>query len=186
VTLKQTSGILLLVVLFVGGIAGGYLYFSKVMPREKVATELMEPSIKSEDLLSLRIYYPVGDQLQMEERRPPRRTGSTAIAEATVDEYLKGSAVATIPYLPRGARLLGIYKGTDGMLYIDLSDEFRRNFQGDVFAEFLLLKGLYESIISNVQDIQDVKILIEGKETETLGGHLFLLYPLKDMVSHEQ
>ncbi|MBS1233295.1 MAG: hypothetical protein H6R42_949, partial [Nitrospirae bacterium] len=53
-------------------------------------------------------------------------------------------------------------------------------------AEFLLLKGLYESIISNVQDIQDVKILIEGKETETLGGHLFLLYPLKDMVSHEQ
>jgi hypothetical protein len=72
------------------------------------------------------------------------------------------------------------------MLYIDLSDEFRRNFQGDVFAEFLLLKGLYESIISNVQDIQDIKILIEGKETETLGGHLFLLYPLKDMVSHEQ
>jgi spore germination protein GerM len=88
--------------------------------------------------------------------------------------------------LPRGARLLGIYKGTDGMLYIDLSDEFRRNFQGDVFAEFLLLKGLYESIISNIQDIQDVKILIEGKETETLGGHFFLLYPLKDMVSHEQ
>jgi len=184
--LKQTSGIILLIFLFVGGVGGGYLYFSKVIPQEKTASEGTTNSTKTEDLLSLKIYYPVGDQLQMEERRPPRRMGSTATAEATVDEYLKGSAVATIPYLPRGARLLGIYKGTDGMLYIDLSEEFRRNFQGDVFAEFLLLKGLYESIISNIQDIQDVKILIEGKETETLGGHFFLLYPLKDMVSHEQ
>jgi spore germination protein GerM len=184
--LKQKSGIILLLFLFVGGVVGGYLYFSKVIPQEKTASEETANNTKSEDLLSLRIYYPVGDQLQMEERRPPKRTGSTAIAEAAVDEYLKGSAVATIAYLPRGARLLGLYKGTDGMLYIDLSDEFRRNFQGDVFAEFLLLKGLYESIISNVQDIQDIKILIEGKETETLGGHLFLLYPLKDMVSHEQ
>jgi len=70
-------------------------------------------------------------------------------------------------------------------LYVDLSDEFRRNFQGDVLAEFLLLKGLYESLISNEQEIQDVKILIEGKEIETLGGHLLLTYPLREMVSYE-
>jgi spore germination protein GerM len=184
--LKKLSGIILLVFLFIGGVAGGYLYFSKIVSKEKAVPDETKSSAKNEDLLLLRIYYPVGDQLQMEERRPPKRMGSTATAEATVDEYLKGSAVATIPYMPKGARLLSVYKGTDGMLYIDLSDEFRRNFQGDVFAEFLLLKGLYESLISNVQDIQDVKILIEGKEIETLGGHFFLLYPLKDMITHEQ
>jgi hypothetical protein len=77
-----------------------------------------------------------------------------------------------------------VYKGADRILYIDLSDEFRRNFQGDAFTEFLLLKSLYESLISNVEDIQDVKVLIEGKEAETLGGHLYLLYPLKDMVTY--
>jgi hypothetical protein len=185
-SVSKTSGIILLLLLFIGGVTGGYLYFSKVVSQEKAAHEETVSVVRNEDLLSLRIYYPVGDQLQMEERRPPKRMGSTAVAEATVDEYLKGSAVATIPYLPRGARLLGIYRGTDGILYIDLSDEFRRNFQGDVFAEFLLLKGLYESLISNVQDIQDVKILIDGRETETLGGHFSLLYPLKDMVSYEQ
>lgn len=183
---KKTSGIVLLVLLFIGGVAGGYLYFSKIVSQERTVHEGTAINSKNEDLLSLRIYYPVGDQLQMEERRPPRRMGSTAMAEATVDEYLKGSAVATIPYMPRGARLLGVYKGTDGILYIDLSDEFRRNFQGGAFAEFLLLKGLYESLVSNVQDIQDAKVLIEGKEIETLGGHLSLLQPLKDTVSHEQ
>ena len=87
--------------------------------------------------------------------------------------------------IPGDSRLLGVYKDTDQILYVDLSDEFRRNFQGDVYTEFFLLKGLYESLISNVPDIQDVKVLIEGKEIETLGGHLYLLYPLKDIVSAE-
>jgi hypothetical protein len=82
--LKQTSGIILLIFLFVGGVGGGYLYFSKVIPQEKAASEVTANSTKTEDLLSLKIYYPVGDQLQMEERRPPRRMGSTAIAEATL------------------------------------------------------------------------------------------------------
>lgn len=183
---KKKTGIILLLLIFAAGVAGGYYYFSKAVPHEKGAPE--EPAIatKSDDLLSLRIYYPVGDQIQMEERRPPRRAGTMAVTEAVVDEYLKGSAVATIPYIPKGARLIGIYRGTDGILYIDLSEEFRRNFQGDVFSEFLILKGLYESLISNVQDIQDVKILIGGREIETLGGHFSLLYPLKDMFSYEQ
>jgi hypothetical protein len=185
-SVSKTAGILLLLVLFAGGVAGGYFYFSRIISPEKAAHEETVSSSKGGDLLSLRIYYPVGTQLQVEERRPPKRAGSTALAEATVDEYLKGSAVATIPSMPRGVRILGVYRGTDGILYIDLSDEFRRNFQGDVYAEFLLLKGLYESLISNVQEIQDVKILIEGKEIETLGGHLSLLQPLKDTVSHEQ
>jgi hypothetical protein len=30
-----------------------------------------------------------------------------------------------------------------------------------------------------------VKILIEGREIETLGGHFYLSYPLKNMVSYE-
>jgi len=183
---KKTSGIILLLFIFIGGVAGGYLYFSRIVAQEKAAPEIIPGIPKNEMLLSLRIYYPVGGQLQMEERRPPKKTGSTAIAEATVEEYLRGAAVTSISLMPKNARLLGIYRGTDGILYVDLSEEFRRNFQGDVFGEFLLLKGLYESLISNVQDIQDVKILIEGKEVETLGGHLMLMYPLKDMVSHEQ
>ena len=85
----------------------------------------------------------------------------------------------------KDTKILGIYRGTDKILYVNLSDEFRRNFQGDVMAEFLLLKGLYESLISNIDDVQDVKVLIEGNELETLGGHLYLKYPLKGLVTQD-
>jgi hypothetical protein len=183
--IKRVSGIILLVMLFLAGVAGGYLYFTKVFSKGKPEGKIGETLTPMEDLFSLRIYYPVGNRLQLEERRLPRRTAQIAIAEAVVEEFLKGPANAIKSNIPKDARLRGIYKDAGGMLYVDLSDEFSRNFQGDVVTELLILRGLYESLVSNVHDIQDIKVLIEGKEVETLGGHFYLLYPLKEMVSVE-
>ena len=187
-SIRKIAGIMFLVLLFAAGVAGGYLYFAKVVPREKAPLEETAGiPLKTEDLFLLKIYYPVGDHLQMVERRLPRRSGQLAIAEATVQEYLKGLKAPTgveLSAVPKEARLLGLYRGADRILYVDLSDEIRRNFQGDVFTEYLVLKGLYESLISNVEDVQDVKVIIEGKEAETLGGHLYLSYSLKDVVSY--
>lgn len=183
--IRKLSGVILLILIFLGGTAGGYLYFSKVFTRERPAEGISGILTGIEDLFSLRIYYPVGDRLRIEERRLPMRTAQLAIAEAAVQEYLKGPGGMAVSNIPEDVRLLGLYKDANGILYIDLSDEFRRNFHGDAVAEFLLLKGLYESLISNIPDIQDVRVLIEGKEIETLGGHFYLAYPLKDMVSQE-
>ena len=182
---KKVFGIILLVILFMAGVAGGYLYFMKVFSKGKTEGKIGETLTATEDLFSLRIYYPVGNRLQLEERRLPRRTAQIAIAEAIVEEFLKGPANTVRSNIPKNATLRGIYKDADGILYVDLSDEFSRNFQGAVVTELLLLRGLYESLISNVHDIKDIKVLIEGKELETLGGHFYLLYPLKEMVSHE-
>ncbi len=185
VNFKKAAVVISLITLFIIGVAGGYLYFSRVIFKEKTASDGNAGLQGAEDLFSLRLYYPVDNHLQIEERRLPKRTGQMAIAEVAIDEYFKGPAGTAVSNIPKDVKLLGLYKGEDRILYVDLSDEFRRNFQGDAMTEFFLLKGLYESIISNVEDVQDVKVLIEGKEAETLGGHLYLLYPLKDMVSYE-
>lgn len=170
--------------LFIGGLAGGYLYFSKVS-HNQATQERTAPLPQAEDLSTLKIYYPVGNRLQIEERRLLKRTAQIAIAEAIVEEFFKGPVDMKISDMPKDVRLLGIYRDENRILYIDLSDEFRRNFHGDVLMEFLLLKGLYESLSSNLAEIEDVKVLIEGKEIETFGGHFYLSHPLKDMVSYE-
>ncbi len=184
---RRLVWVIVLILLFGSGISGGYFYFSKMFQQHPPQREeVAEKGIgQMEDLFSLRMYYPVDGRLQMEERMLQRRTTQMSIAEAVIGEFLRGPAGAKASVIPRDARLLGLYRGADGMLYVDLSDEFRRNFQGDVVAEFLLLKGLYESLISNVQEITDVKVLIEGREIESLGGHIYLIYPLKDVVSQE-
>jgi hypothetical protein len=183
--IRRSSGFLFLILLFMAGVAAGYIYFVKVFPKGRPAGETVETLSMKEDFFSLRIYYPSDNGLQIEERRLPRRTSQIAIAEAVMEEFLKKPVNTITSNIPKDAKLLGIYRDAEGILYVNLSDEFRRNFQGDVLTEFLLLKGLYNSLISNIPDIQDIKVLIEGNEIETLGGHFYLLYPLKDMVSPE-
>lgn len=183
---KRKLLIILFGLLFIGGLAGGYLYFSKISSREMpVPEERVEALPQTEDLISLKIYHPVGNRLQIEEKRVQARTTQTAIAQSVIEEFLKGPVGSQVSELPKDAKLLGIYKDADRILYIDLSEEFRRNFQGDALSEYLILKGLYDSLTSNLDDVEDVKVLIEGREIETLGGHFYLSYPLKDMVSFE-
>lgn len=181
---RNLIGLVVFVSLVIGAVTGGYLYFSIGIFDEKTAAQrgTYDPAPFSETFI-LKIYYPINARLQVEERKVSGLPTDSAIAEATVQEYLKGPSDPVLSFMPRHAQLNGIYKGTDGILYVDISDEFRRNFQGDVIAEFLLLKGLYKSLISNVGHTIDVKVLIDGKEIESLGGHLPLLYPLRNAVS---
>ncbi len=181
---KKYLWIPVFLLLFAAGMTGGYFYFLKKFPSQALPTKETEEKIGRaiEDMFTLRIYYPAGGRLQMEERKAQRKTPQMTVAEAVISEFLKGPVNVSVSEIPKDTKLIGLYRGDDGVLYVDLSDEFRRNFGGDAAAEFLLLRGLYESLISNVYDITDVKILIEGREMESLGGHLYLSYPLKDIV----
>jgi spore germination protein GerM len=180
---KRILWVLGFCLLFLGGIAGGFFYFSQNFGFRQIV-ETAPPELKEgEDASFMRVYYPSEGRLIMEERRVKRQVAITAIAEEIVNEFLKGPSNMAKSAVPPGTRLLAVYYGSDGILYVDLSDEFRRNFQGDALNEFLLLKGLYDSIISNVTRVDDVKVIIEGKEIESIGGHFLALYPLKNMLA---
>jgi hypothetical protein len=172
--------ILLVFLFFIAGAAGSYLFLKHFAPvsQQPVRGEAPVPSLEGQDLFVIRLFEPKDGKLEMAERRLQRRTKNLAIAEAVIEEFFKAAGNGSP--VPRNVRLLGIYWDGDKVLYLDLSDELRRNFQGDALAEYLVLKGMYESLVSNVQDFQDLKILVEGKEIETLGGHFFLKYPLKN------
>jgi len=173
--------VLLFIILFIGGVSGGYIYFSKrFAPGQTAETPRTEGQA---DDISIKVYYPSEGRLVEEERRVRRQKTVLSIAEACIEEFLRTPPDRGRSDVPSGARLLGVYYGSDGILYANLSDEFRRNFQGDALTEFLLLKGLYETVITNVPGIGDVKILIEGMEIESLGGHIYAMYPLKDTLS---
>lgn len=163
-------------ILFLGGLAGGYFYFIKNVFMQQAAQKT--GSRIEEDMTALRIFYPIEGRLQMEDRTTERKISQIAIAQAALEEFLKGPAGATDSYVPKDVKALGLFFGTDGILYVDLSDEFRSNFIGDAINEFMLLRGLYESLMYNVEGLRDVKLLIEGSEIDTIGGHLSLLHPL--------
>lgn len=177
--------IFLIIIFFIAGAAGSYFLMKYLAPAgtQQASEEQELHSTESQDLITVRLLLPKSQKLEMTERKLKKRMKSTALAEAVVEEFFKEAG--NMHAIPQQVKLLGIYRDIHQVLYIDFSDELRRNFQGDALDEFLLLKGLYESLVSNVQDFQDLKVLVEGKEIETLGGHLLLKYPLKSLVTAE-
>ena len=180
---RKVLWVLVFILLFSGGIAGGFFYFAENFGNKPKGEMITEPQKQAEDSSFIRVYFPSEGRLIMEERRVKKLGSVTISAEEIVEEFLKGPSIKGKSDVPPGTKVLGVYFGTDGILYVDLSDEFRRNFHGDALSEFLLLKGLYESIISNITGVDDVKVLIEGKVMESIGGHLFILYPLKNTLT---
>lgn len=179
--------VIAVILFFLAGAAGSYLFMRSFFRQGKQLPSAngQSPPVESMDFSVLRIYQPHNNRLEMTERKIPKRISNTALAEAVIEEFFKQTFTEGGPSIPKNVKLLGLYKDEAQMLYIDLSDELRRNFQGDALSEYLLLKGIYESLVSNVQDFRDVKILVEGKEVETFGGHFFLKYPLKNTFSSE-
>jgi hypothetical protein len=182
---NKTVWIILIVFFFIVGAAGSYIfmrYFGPVQ-NQPMRNEAQIQPVEGLDLMVIRLYTPINGKLEMIERKLPRRTKSIAIAEAVIEEFFKTPANGSP--LPHGVNVLGIYRDASLNLYLDLSDELRRNFQGDALSEYLVLKGIYDSLVVNMQDFQDLKILIEGKEIESLGGHFYLKYPLKNTLLSE-
>ncbi len=169
---------LVLFFIFAGGLAAGYLYLSRGFVSRPGPDESRQGQA-DQGSSYLKIYYPVGGYLQMEERLvSPGVQDRQEAARATVEQYLRGPAGMADPAIPPEAKLRGVYFGTDGILYVDLSETFKRNFQGDALTEYLLLRGLYESLLSNVPGIKDVMLLIDGRQTESIGGHILANRPL--------
>ena len=113
-----------------------------------------------------------GDYLQAEEKKVLAEDTPSAI-EAIVNALLEGpdnsKLVSTIP---AGSRLLHIFLTDDGTAYLDFNSELSRLHPGGVTAERLTLYAIVNSIVLNLEQVERVQLLIEGKPVSTLNGHV--------------
>jgi len=93
---------------------------------------------------------------------------SLAAAEESIRKYLKTYEV----------RLLDLYMDKNGVIYVDMGNELKKNFKGDASEELNIIAGLYKSIEPAVPGVTALKILIEGHETQTIGGHIDISRPV--------
>lgn len=80
--------------------------------------------------------------------------------------------------------VLDLYMDKKGTIYADFGDELRKKFSGDAFEEYQIIAGLYRRIKVNVPDFKSLKILIDGKETESFGGHIDISEPIGEAIEH--
>lgn len=79
---------------------------------------------------------------------------------------------------PRGTRLRAVYLADDGILYVDLSGEVTTEHSGGSLDELLTVYALVNAVTTNVAEVGAVQILVDGREVDTLAGHIDLRQPL--------
>ena len=135
-------------------------------PERKIKATLYYVSEDGLSLPGIQREIPFGDPIVEQARR---------IVEAQL-------AAAPPPYVspvPAGTSLRALFVGERGDAFVDLSGEVRGKHPGGALGELFTVYAVVNAITVNLPAIIRVQILIDGKETETLAGHVDLRHPLR-------
>jgi Sporulation and spore germination len=73
--------------------------------------------------------------------------------------------------LPPGSDIRSVYLVDPGLAVVDVNAAFADGHRSGVFSEELTVASLIQTLSTNIPGILRVKILVEGKQRETLAGH---------------
>lgn len=80
--------------------------------------------------------------------------------------------------IPAGTTVRGLYLTARGEAFVDLSHEVAAGNAGGSLGETLTVFAIVNALTVNLPDVSAVQILIDGKEADTLAGHVDLRHPL--------
>jgi spore germination protein GerM len=74
-------------------------------------------------------------------------------------------------------QLRDLFITPQGLAFVDLSQELISNHPGGTCAEELTVYSLANTLVANFPAVKGVQILVEGREIQSLAGHLDLSKP---------
>jgi len=99
-------------------------------------------------------------------------------AKELVAELIRGPKGKLIPTLPPQTRLLSLHVDEEGLAKVSFSKAFTTDHPGGSSAEIMTVYSIVNSLTTNFPQIKRVQILVEGKEIESIAGHLSLKRPI--------
>jgi len=97
-----------------------------------------------------------------------RQQRAQELLRALLDLYLDKSSAHP---LPRGAEIRDVYLVDPGLEVIDTNAALADGHRSGVLIEELTIASMIETLAANNPGILRVKILVDGKQRETLAGH---------------
>jgi len=95
-----------------------------------------------------------------------------------VEALVSGPRESGVGTIPASVRIRGVFMH-EKTAVIDFSSELVDDFSGGTTAEYVLISSLVQTVCANFSQVEAVRILVEGKEIESLGGHLSTAKPLR-------
>jgi hypothetical protein len=97
-----------------------------------------------------------------------RQQRAEELLRALLNIYLDRSSPHS---LPAGADIRAVYLVDPGLAVIDINSAFADGHRSGILPEELTVVSLAQTLASNLPGILRVKILVDGKQRDTLSGH---------------
>ncbi|MEQ1911089.1 MAG: GerMN domain-containing protein [Vicinamibacterales bacterium] len=165
---------------------GGALY--RWMPRRPPAA----PSVSSvapsstaavvEDgrKIKARLFYVSDDgtRLTSVEREVPYADPTESQARRILDAQFAPVSAPLVSAIPVGTAVRAVFLTPQGTAFVDLSPEIAAQHPGGSLNELLTVYTIVQALTTNLPAVTSVQVLVDGKEVDTLAGHLDMKYPL--------
>ena len=91
----------------------------------------------------------------------------------TLAQLIGGPTRGAVATVPSSARVLAVFIH-DKTAYLDFSREIIADFWGGTAGEYMLISSIVHTACGNFPEVDGVRILVEGEEVDTIGGHLYI------------
>jgi Sporulation and spore germination len=155
------------------------------IPRWFTNTAAVPPASTSPDQASIRkirasLFYvsPDGARLVAVPREVPFGEDTAEQARRLLEEQIKPAPEPYAQAIPSGTTLRGVFLGEHEDAFVDLSTEAITAHSGGSLDELFTVYTIVNGLTVNLPAIKRVQILVNGKEVDSLAGHIDLRRPL--------
>lgn len=145
---------------------------------EKLPFSLVTPKISKTEPKTINLYFSNEEGLALKaEKREIAKGDLTKEIKQSIDGLIKGPKRNLTPTIPDGTRLLSV-EIKEGVAFLNFSKEISENHPGGSSAELQTIYSIVNTATLNFPEIKKVQILIQGKKTKLLAGHIDISFPL--------
>ena len=119
-----------------------------------------------------------GMRLTSVERDIAYGEGALDQAREIIAAQIAPVAEPLVSAVPPGTTIRALFLTEGGEAYVDLSREAASSHTGGSLDEILTIYTIVNALTANLPAITTVQLLVEGKELDTLSGHIDLRRPL--------
>jgi sporulation and spore germination protein len=130
--------------------------------------------------IKARLFYVADDGLSLTsvERDVAYGEGADEQAREIIAAQIAPVVEPLLSAIPPGTTLRAVFITTNGDAFVDLSREARTAHPGGSVNELLTVFTIVNALTVNLPAVTAVQVLVDGKEVDTLAGHVDLRRPL--------
>jgi Sporulation and spore germination len=120
-----------------------------------------------------------GQALAAVKREVPLGEGPREQGRQILQSELEDAPAPYLSLIPRGTTLRAFYITDRGDAFVDLSAEASTLHPGGSTFELLTVYAIVNAVTANLTSVERVQILIDGRQADTLAGHVDLRRPFE-------